>query len=130
MSPISDRIFCLLQERRIGQKAFARQIGVSDKTVSAWRTGRAKSYTKYLSKIAEVLGVPVEYLLEGRGTMDLPHRLGEDTPANELAAKIVQMILDSGCIYREAYDALAHAQQMLLEQTRPAVKATCTQQNI
>lgn len=64
MSAISDRIFSLLQERGIEQKDFARRIGVSDKAVSAWKTGRSHSYTKYLAEIAETLRVPVEYLLE------------------------------------------------------------------
>ena len=65
MAPIADRIFCLLKVRGIEQKEFAQKIGVSDKTVSAWKTSRAKSYTKYLTKIAETLSVPVEYLLQG-----------------------------------------------------------------
>ena len=65
MSTTVDRIFVLLDKRGIEQKEFARLIGTSDKTVSAWKTGRAKSYTKYLSKIAEILGTTVDYLVNG-----------------------------------------------------------------
>ena len=65
MSSITDRIFALLDKRGIEQKEFAAQIGASEKTVSAWKTGRAKSYTKYLAKIAEALGTTVDYLVNG-----------------------------------------------------------------
>ena len=49
------------------QKQFASILGTTDKTVSAWRTGRSKSYTKYLPQIAEALGTTTEYLLTGNG---------------------------------------------------------------
>ena len=77
MAPIADRIFCLLKVRGIEQKEFAQKIGVSDKTVSAWKTSRAKSYTKYLTKIAETLSVPVEYLLQGGDRPELCGQLPE-----------------------------------------------------
>lgn len=60
-----SRIFSLLQERRIEQKKFAVLLGTTDKTVSAWRTGRSKSYTKYIPQIAEILNTTTEYLLTG-----------------------------------------------------------------
>ena len=62
-----DRIFELVGEKFKEQKEFAAAIGINDKTVSAWRTRRAKSYTKYLPKIAEALGTTTEYLLTGEG---------------------------------------------------------------
>lgn len=61
-----ERIFCLLKEAGIEQKEFAQLLGTTDKTVSAWKTGRSQSYTKYLSKISEVLGTTAEYLLTGK----------------------------------------------------------------
>ena len=62
-----DRIFELVGERFKEQKEFASALRVNDKTVSAWRTRRAKSYTKYLPQIAEALGTTTEYLLTGEG---------------------------------------------------------------
>lgn len=62
-----DRIFELVDEKFKEQKEFAATIGINDKTVSAWRTRRAKSYTKYLPQIADVLGTTTEYLLTGEG---------------------------------------------------------------
>ena len=62
-----DRIFELVGEKFKEQKEFASAPRVNDKTVSAWRTRRAKSYTKYLPQIAEALGTTTEYLLTGEG---------------------------------------------------------------
>lgn len=60
------RIFDLVDKIYPEQQAFAAAIGVSPKTVSVWRTGRGKSYTKYLPQIAEALYTSVEYLLTGK----------------------------------------------------------------
>lgn len=92
------RIFTLLDEKGIEQKKFAALLGTTDKTVSAWRTGRSKSYTKYIPAIAEVLGTTSEYLLTGKknpaseaGTGSEEHLMaaffegGEDLSAEELA---------------------------------------------
>lgn len=65
MDTITIRIFTLLEQQRLEQKEFANKLGLSDKVVSAWKTGRAKSYTKYLPTIAQVLGTTVEYLVSG-----------------------------------------------------------------
>lgn len=62
----SSRIFSLLDKMGMEQKKFASLIGTTDKTVSAWRTGRSKSYTKYIPQIAAVLGTTTEYLLTGK----------------------------------------------------------------
>lgn len=64
---LQARIFELLDEAHMEQKQFASILGTTDKTVSAWRTGRSKSYTKYISRIAEALGTTTEYLLTGNG---------------------------------------------------------------
>ena len=61
------RIFELVGEKFKEQKEFASALRVNDKTVSAWSTRRAKSYTKYLPQIAEALGTTTEYLLTGEG---------------------------------------------------------------
>lgn len=65
----AEKIFDLIRERGIEQKEFARRIGVSDKTVSAWKTGWARSYTKYLVEIAEALSVPVGELVKNNSAI-------------------------------------------------------------
>ena len=58
-----DRIFELLDAKKIEQKAFAAQVGVSEGTVSNWRRGVSKSYSRYLVQIAQVLGTTTADLL-------------------------------------------------------------------
>ena len=58
-----DRIFKLLDAKKIEQKAFAAQVGVSEGTVSNWRRGVSSSYTRYLVEIAQVLGTTTADLL-------------------------------------------------------------------
>ena len=58
-----DRIFKLLDAKKIEQKAFAAQVGVSEGTVSNWRRRVSSSYTRYLVEIAQVLGTTTADLL-------------------------------------------------------------------
>ena len=58
-----DRIFKLLDAKKVEQKAFAAQVGVSEGTVSNWRRGVSSSYTRYLVEIAQVLGTTTADLL-------------------------------------------------------------------
>lgn len=53
----------LLRARKIEQKAFAKEIGVTESIVSEWKSGKTKSYLKYLPRIAKYLDVPVDELL-------------------------------------------------------------------
>ena len=64
---LMTRIFELVDAAHMEQKQFAALLGTTDKTVSAWRTGRSKSYSKYLPQIADVLDTTAEYLLTGNG---------------------------------------------------------------
>lgn len=61
----AERLFALVSQKFPEQKDFAAAIGVSAKTVSTWRTGRNKSYVKYLPQIAAALGTTTEYILTG-----------------------------------------------------------------
>lgn len=62
---VVQRMFALIKMRGIQQKDFAELVGVSPPKVSEWKNGKSKSYTDYLAKIAEVLGVSTDYLLTG-----------------------------------------------------------------
>lgn len=61
----AERLFALVSKKFPEQKDFAAAIGVSAKTVSTWRTGRNKSFVKYLPQIAAALGTTTEYILTG-----------------------------------------------------------------
>lgn len=79
------RIFELLDKKKIEQKAFAAEVGVSPSIVSNWRKGKSNSYNDHLVKIAQVLGVPTSDLL-GDKTQSSPSPQGDRLP--ELVAEI------------------------------------------
>ena len=104
MDEMAERIFSLLKKAKIEQKEFAKIVGTTDKTVSAWKTGRSKSYTKYLPQIAEVLGTSVEYLVTGEEKKPAPgaesgldatkyHMLNEENRA--LVDQMIEKLLKS-----------------------------------
>lgn len=65
---VVNRIFELLEQSDLNQKMLASIIGVKQNTITRWKTGELKSYTKYLPQIAEALGTTVEYLVTGNTT--------------------------------------------------------------
>ena len=67
LDAVVDRIFALTKENGMEQKKLAEILGITDKKVSAWKTGRSKTYRDQIEKIAEVLGTTTEYLLTGIG---------------------------------------------------------------
>lgn len=73
----AKRIFSLLDKAKMEQKDFAVAVGTTDKTVSAWRTGRSKSYMKYIPAIAEALDTTAGYLLTGE-EKDAPGTVSDD----------------------------------------------------
>lgn len=104
MDEMAERIFSLLKKAKIEQKEFAKIVGTTDKTVSAWKTGRSKAYTKYLPQIAEVLGTSVEYLVTGEEKKPAPitesgldatkyHMLNEENRA--LVDQMIEKLLKS-----------------------------------
>lgn len=83
MSPheIGDRIRATRQERRITQEELAAAVGVSRSAVAQWETGRSGQVTGNLARIAQVLGVGVEFLMQGAAPTGIP----EASSADEMA---------------------------------------------
>lgn len=86
----AGRIFELLKTTGMEQKKFASLVGVSPQKVSEWKSGKAKSYTRRIPQIAEVLGTTSEYLLTGNGPkyrnrsdlfVDVSGSMGKKEPA-------------------------------------------------
>jgi transcriptional regulator with XRE-family HTH domain len=68
MQPLADigtRIAAARRARGLTQGELADRLGVTRSAVAQWETGRAGQVTGTLSRIAEVLDVAVESLLEG-----------------------------------------------------------------
>jgi len=59
----APRLQALLRERKVSGRRLARELGVSENTVSAWTRGRHLPNANRLQAIADELGVGVEALL-------------------------------------------------------------------
>jgi transcriptional regulator with XRE-family HTH domain len=62
MDIMLQRILLLLGDRHGSVKELADFLGVSGNTVTNWKSGLAKSYTKYAPQIAEYYGVSLDWL--------------------------------------------------------------------
>ena len=60
---IGDNIRRIRKDKGIKQRELAKKLGVAYQNLSGWERGVRQPSTKYLSKIAEALGVNVESLL-------------------------------------------------------------------
>lgn len=60
---VLDRIIQLLKENNKRQVELTDYLGISKNAVTNWKIGDNASYMKHLPKIAEFLGVSVDYLL-------------------------------------------------------------------
>lgn len=59
-----SRFVQLLQEKNITPYQVAKATGISQSTLSDWKTGRAKPKADKLLKLAEFFKVPVDYFLK------------------------------------------------------------------
>ena len=62
MSICDERVIQLLSEEGVVVKDVASAVGVAPNTVSNWKSGIVKSYTKCLPSIAEYFGVSSDWL--------------------------------------------------------------------
>ena len=65
MKTISDRIFELLKEKKMSQKAFAERTGIAESTISDWKRKRTNPVSDKILIICEVLDVSPYELLSG-----------------------------------------------------------------
>ncbi|MDE6880404.1 MAG: helix-turn-helix transcriptional regulator [Oscillospiraceae bacterium] len=82
---VSERIFALSDKQYSEQKDFGKAIGVVQSVVSAWRTGKSKSYMKRLPQVAKALGTTPEYLLTGKEA-DTQQDISENPSKQQLQA--------------------------------------------
>ena len=89
-SPIVARINTLLAQKGIQKKDFFSACGITSATFSQWNTGEIKSpRKKSLKRVADFLGVSVEYLLYGDGA---EKESAPDPKIEGVDDKIVQFI--------------------------------------
>lgn len=66
---ILARILLAIKESGHSQSDLADHLGLHRNNITDWKSGKSKSYTKYLPQIAEFLGVSIDYLV---GNTDTP----------------------------------------------------------
>ena len=85
-----DIIVLLLKQKGKTQKELTDFLGVSKNTFTDWKSGRIKSYNKYLPQIAEFFDVSVDYLT-GR-----TEKAAQDgPPLSEKKRKAIELIYNA-----------------------------------
>ena len=62
--PIYSNFKCLLEQNSVTPYQVSKATGISQSTLSDWKTGRAKPKADKLLKLAEYFGVTVDYFLK------------------------------------------------------------------
>jgi phage repressor protein C with HTH and peptisase S24 domain len=83
---LADRLTSIMKEKKISQAKLGEAIGMSQTTIWKLMTGKTKS-NRNLLKIADYLGVSVEWLAKGEGPQLKQQRDG--TPMDELSTRDV-----------------------------------------
>lgn len=114
MDRVAERIFDLVDKQFSEQKAFAESINETPSKVSQWRMGITRSYTKKLTKIAEVLNTSVEYLLTGEKKE--PATVSGDGQAEKLAKALESIGIDVDKLSEAEISRIARLAKAALEE--------------
>lgn len=110
---ISERIFTMLKDRKMSQKEFSIQTGISQSTISDWKTKKTNPASDKIMVICDVLDItPYELLTETEGG-----------GARKMEYKVVgkasdeYMLLENyGCMSEEKQSKLLAYAKALLEE--------------
>ena len=95
--PIRDRIFERLRQLNISQKEFSEETGISQSTISEWKSKGTNPTSEKIMIICKVLNVTPEWLLSGVGNTgtrgnELPwYVIGKDSEIGELITEYHSM---------------------------------------
>ena len=67
------RILACLESQGKKQKDLAEFIGINKNNITDWKSGKSKSYMKYMPEIAEFLGVPINFLVKEEKRQNEPY---------------------------------------------------------
>lgn len=90
------RYEALLRERKMLKGTFYQACGITDAAVSQWRKGKTSPSMKTIGRIAEFLGVSLDYLLT-----DLGEKEKAPTPKDRIDEEIMRMYLELDEPYRK-----------------------------
>ena len=93
MDEVAERIIRTAKIRGYNQKQLAQKLGIHPQVVTDWKKGPSTSYTDYLPKIAETLGVTTDYLLTGKEPV-IQFHIPEQHLDDELVAELTSATPD------------------------------------
>ena len=94
----------LRKQRGMTQLELAEQMGVTDKAVSKWERGLSCPDIHSIPKLAEVLGISVEDLMQSKKTTNVP--AGKAAEIMEIAPKAVAVAMGIAVAVLTILDAL------------------------
>lgn len=80
---ISEKIFILLDEKKITQKEFSETTGISQSTISDWKRKKTNPSADKLLKICEVLHITPYELLAEEGMESSDHQIHYNIALNK-----------------------------------------------
>ena len=82
---LGDKIKKSRRERGYSQKALAKELGISDKTVSSYEVGRATPSFPMIKKISQILHKPIGYFDENADVNEIDIQLKIKSIEKELS---------------------------------------------
>ena len=77
------KILFLLDTKDKTQKDLAEALNTREQTISDWKSGKTKSYMKYIGEIASFLGVSVDFLLNDDVSFETESEMLDSKEAEE-----------------------------------------------
>ena len=62
------------KEKNMTQRQLAEKLGISDKTISKWETGKGLPEAEFMTPLSEILGITVNELLTGESIPDAEYQ--------------------------------------------------------
>lgn len=90
---MANRIRELREERKLSVPAFARVIGMADRTVRHWESGRSNPTSRNASRIARALGIPVSELWSTGAPATQQPPVSSTATTNEIQPKVASAII-------------------------------------
>lgn len=82
-----DKVFELLNKKGLQQKDLTDYLGIDKGVASQWKSGKSKSYQKYLGQIAEFLGVRLSEIVDVNYDEQK-----NSTPADNSRSALIRMV--------------------------------------
>ena len=102
---ISERILKVLEERKMTQAEFARQVGISPSTICEWKKRKMNPGADKIMDICNALQITPEQLLTGKG-IENNEEIAITSPESRFTHYDIQMIKDYHSLKKEQQNRL------------------------